>query len=435
MEHTRRKEEFWRQQAQTDRNHTRITTEKLRSTTAELQSTTEKLRSTTKGLAQARGEMESWRLQTQMYRNHTTEDWNDWNRHPRTLILVVLLNYVARLPILHDLYHCNHDVHVLFVVVEVRGSIGGPINGHPYPMNVTSAEHACNTLLGDRRRASCSAVRYPVTMLHAIVHELLVRKTPEELRLPSSCTRQAHGALSCDLLFTHADMVVNLRRDGFWFANPAVRWSSWLGSGMSFYFGPSCFSLYGPANEEGVRNVSARFDERSEWATKTREIGTKHKNPGRIGQSRKLCHEMAAAAGFTTCCFGWADMLFLPRSHQHLFVRYAEHFLSMGPATGCQTGNEVAVPTILRNIELLTSGARLYRRVKCTGSCCSSPKLDEALRAHACAHAVHMQLIDPTDKKLPCGLSGGQGSTLPPGASPDYRQGVPGLDSGRGQLF
>ena len=375
----------------------------LRHTSVQMQQQLQQTQQQLQLALSARKQLNLWRQRAEAYRNQTEEHWYWRLPHHRMLVLVVLVNYVQRVPLLYSIYNCNEHVHILFLAVVSHG-----------PFNTTDSTQRCNTLLRGRPRASCFALAYRAMQLQHIVHDLLVYAPLKQLGLPTSCAKLGRGALTCDLLFTHADMVVNVRKDGFFFADPAVRWSSWLGAGMRNFFGQSCFSLVSPPNEDGRSSVSKTFDNRTQWALKTAELIKNNKNPGRLSETREACHRMAAAARWDTCCFGWGDMLYLPAgSHQHLFARHSRHLFHMfGLAP-----NEVAVPTILRNIELVTGGARPYRRVRCSGSCCGSISLEGALDAHVCAHAVHLQDATQSEDELNCAASGQRDGKLPSGPS------------------
>ena len=82
-----------------------------------------------------------------------------------------------------------------------------------------------------------------------------------------------------------------------------------------------------------------------------------------------------------SCCFGWVDVVFLPRRVHSAFQLLARHFGDVF--------HEVAIPTIAN--ELNSNGLATWSRVDCLGSCCSRVGWDVVgAEGVLCAHKIDL---------------------------------------------
>ena len=131
------------------------------------------------------------------------------------------------------------------------------------------------------------------------------------------------------------------------------------------------------------------------------------------------CFHAAKALRIGRCCYGWADLLWLPRHAQLSFARLAvggrELIATRKDARGRlldlalvdrfsrsdlrEVFHEVAIPTILNALQSARWGGVRWHQARCDGSCCSA--FTPALFARAaerrpllCAHKVALQSLE-----------------------------------------
>ena len=155
--------------------------------------------------------------------------------------------------------------------------------------------------------------------------------------------RAAGGRQSRGVLLAHADMFLNVRRfHGAAFDAP------WMARGGLPLMGnqalqrmlpvPRCYAV-----------TSRTFAQDRSWFW--------------FDHAKPRCREAVQRLGGAECCFGWADILYLPRALLAPFGRALGSFAAVH--------HEVAVATVLRLLATREPRAAV-RALHCHGSCCTS---------------------------------------------------------------
>tara|TARA_B110000046_G_scaffold183448_1_gene219598 strand:- start:272 stop:1687 length:1416 start_codon:yes stop_codon:yes gene_type:complete len=166
---------------------------------------------------------------------------------------------------------------------------------------------------------------------------------------------------SANLLFAHADMWLNLRG-----------WDTLL---QQYGNNTMMTPLDGLSSNRGVVGTSRS-------ACLLPEILYDEPTWGWPAASRELCVPAIARIAAPACCFGWVDVVYLPRHTQPYFRAAMRHFWGVEL--------EVSIPTVINWIA--TNGIAKHHRVRCTGS---SNQVIEYSRivSHLCAHKISLETV------------------------------------------
>ena len=209
-----------------------------------------------------------------------------------------------------------------------------------------------------------------------------------------------------DLLYTHIDMYLNLSQirnlqrlnatvspsNGLWMGRRSVEPACVRATAL-----PDCI---GAPNTDNNRTCEGR----TWWWWNRADLA---------------CFHAAKALRIGRCCYGWADLLWLPRHAQLPFARLAvggrELIATRKDARGRlldldlvdrfsrsdlrEVFHEVAIPTIMNALQSARWGGVRWHQARCDGSCCSA--FTPALFARAaerrpllCAHKVALQSLE-----------------------------------------
>ena len=221
-----------------------------------------------------------------------------------------------------------------------------------------------------------------------------------------------------DLLYAHADMYLNisalsreLRGGNATTATTATPAGGLMLSGRAVE--PGCVPVaqmpYCHGQDNGNRTCGGRT-----WAW--------------WSHSDASCRMAAVALGLEACCYGWSDLVYLPRAAQHAFRSLAtgtaataadggpswRRNLDDGGSPAAASGrrwppvrdsgslpslrrvfHEVAIPTALHHMRQRRWGGVGWRRIRCVGSCCTGVNGPAFARAAPlqCAHKIYLPAL------------------------------------------
>ena len=100
--------------------------------------------------------------------------------------------------------------------------------------------------------------------------------------------------------------------------------------------------------------------------------------------ARTTCPAAAAASQIPECCFGWADLVYVP-------ARLRPRFCALATGPFAAVPHEAAIPTITAALTAAhTVPAAAVERIACAGSCCRPVGWSEAMAHTTCAHRVDL---------------------------------------------
>ena len=298
----------------------------------------------------------------------------DWRRQRAAMQstqveLFVHVAHVERLPKLHAHYAASSSI----------------VSRATYMITV-SAQRTCNSFCSSQPHPlSCNCFVPNATMwwLDGQPFDRGWAPGPHHLAHVNLCSA-AVGGLD-DVLFIHADMWVQLERLPLQAAAILLPSASSGASGLEAWFPPAFDHPRGcpvPAHANRRRTYQRVPSEVHGGCVPLAMVA--HECSWHwMWDARVECTAAAAATNASVCCFGWADILYVPRALVAPFGR------ALGGFAGVH--HEVAVATVLRLLATRDPARAAVRALQCHGSCCArlspdgfqpDPRTSDALCGH-----------------------------------------------------
>ena len=286
-------------------------------------------------------------------------------RPPGLHVLFWMNSHVQNVALLMNLYACANDIEVTYV------------------LSTSEAVQGCWSVVEGQPFRSCVFGRSPV-LTHVILADFL---------------RGHEGAQ--DLLWSHSDMILNIDRV---FGRVGRQHLLSAAGGLSSA-APLCFPVHSEAlaadRSWGSPAWYVSPSAKHPWGNYPwNSSDTNVKGPNlrrwpsgldRQADDKVVCSNAASLVNITHCCYGWADLAYVPRQMQADFVPLALALSNLSAESAVATiFNHLAVA---RGQEQGVEGA--WKLLSCAGSCCRTLPLHDAwlTGAEPCGHRINLQRL------------------------------------------